>query len=729
MSCTTSTIEPDFELEFDLPMPVSVAIAQRAGRQLWLAKRHRDELRASGISDEMITASGIRTVSGEEVCRILNWSQDAGTVGTGWALPFDEPDADDCSYQVKLDEPRPRGGDIIKYESPLGSGNRAYFPPGFDSSKGTRIIVTEGGKKSLSAIAHGLNCLGLTGCWNWQKPRRRDDSGRAYGSRQLIDDLAAISWANRSVVIAFDSDAVEKRSVELGQQRLAEMLAKHGAEVKVARLPHGEGGRKLGLDDAIVELGIEAVQEILDAAQEPELPELSWPDLARLFVELRFSYFGEPTIRYWRHVLWRWVDNHYEEVEDDEIKVAAHQFLEDIAWKPNRNAVAEVVAALKAVVAIDSMVEPPSSLEAHDGELPGTPLVFSDQIAFLNFDESLLQAPLPTTSIRPAWFCTGGRSFPYQPHATCPHWNGFLERSLPDPVARRLLRQWCGYLLSGRTHLHKILLLHGAWRGGKSIIADTMSRLIGESAVATSSLSQLSGEFGLSALIGKQLLLVPDAQNRGDCVGAVERVKAISGCDRLDVNRKHKPILTGVRLQTRIVITCNVLPRFLDPSGALHYRLLIVHFPISFAGREDLSLPGKVQEELPGIFNWAYEGWLDLRLSGFVTPPSSADILARAEHTLSPIKAFLDDCCAIGPGQQVLTDDLWAAWQQWCGDSRHQPGNKQKLGSDLSGALPAVVRKQLRFCGQQRYSYLGVSLNGDGSALLHRWHLAPHRRA
>ena len=264
---------------------------------------------------------------------------------------------------------------------------------------------------------------------------------------------------------------------------------------------------------------------------------------------------------------------------------------------------------------------------------------------------------------------------------------------------------------------------------GYPIIAETMSQLIGVSAVATSWLSQLSGDFGLSALIGKQLLLVPDAQNRGECIGAVERLKAISGCDRLDVNRKHKPILTSVRLQTRIVITCNQLPRFLDPSGALHYRMLIIHFPISFAGREDLSLPGKIQEELPGIFNWAYEGWLDLRLSGFVTPPSSADILARAEHTLSPIKAFLDDCCDIAPGHQVLTDDLWAAWQQWCGDSRHQPGNNQKLGSDLSGALPAVERKQLRFCGQQRYFYVGVSLNGEGAALMHRWHLATYRRA
>jgi len=674
-------------------------------------------------------SSGIRTVSGEEMRRMLNWTQADGDAGGGWAIPFDDPAAHDCYWRVKPDKPRTRGDHLIKYESPVGSGNRAYRPPGFDDSKGKPIVITEGEKKALSAMSHGLNCLGLTGVWNWQKPRKRDDMGQAYGDRQLIDDLAGIAWANREVVVAFDSDAAINRQVELAQQRLAEMLAQRGAKVKIARLPQGAGNKKLGLDDAIVTLGIEAVKDIIDAAQVPQLPELSWPDLARLFVDMYFSCSGEPTVRYWRHSFWRWTVNHYEEVDEGEIKIAAYGFLEEVAKKPCRAAVAEVVAALKAVVAIYSTVEPPTLLDGYDTEPLGTPLVFADQVAFLDFNKNWRNAQLRATPVSPAWFCTGGRDFAYEPDATCPNWDGFLERSLRDSLARRLLQQWFGYVLSGRTHFQKILVLHGAPRSGKSIIADAMSQLVGVSAVGTSSLSQLSGEFGLSALIGKQLLVVPDAQNRGECIGAVERLKAISGCDRLDVNRKHKPIQTGVRLQTRIVITCNQLPRFLDPSGALHHRLLIVHFPISFAGHEDLSLSAKVKEEMPGIFNWAHEGWLDLSISGFVTPSSSLDILARAEHTLSPIKAFLEECCAIVPGGKVLTDNLWAAWQQWCANSRHQPGNKQKLGSDLSGALPGVVRKLSRVAGQRRYFYVGVDLNSEGKALMVNWQRAAYRRA
>ena len=729
MSCTTSTIEPDFELEFDLPIPVSPAIAEWAGRRVWLARRHRDELLASDISEEMITASGIRTVFGADVCQMRRWGQDGSNVGYGWAIPFDDPDAENCYWRVKPDESRRRGDHTVKYESPVGSSNRAYRPPGFDDSKGKLIVITEGEKKTLCAISHGINCLGLTGVWNWQKRRKRDDNDRAYGSRQLIDDLAAIHWANREVIIAFDSDAVEKRGVELAQQRLAEKLAKHGAKVKVARLPGGKDDRKLGLDDAIMELGVDAVRDILDAAQKPELPKLSWPDLARMLINECFSRYGETTIRYWRHSFWRWANNHYDEVDDKSIQIEAYRFLEQIHWRSNRNAAAEVLTALQAEVAIDARTEPPLFVEPRSWEPPGTPLFFDDRTAFLDFDEQVLRSPLPTMDRHPGWFCTGSRSFPYEPYATCPTWDRLLESSLPDPVARRLLQQWFGYLISGRMHHHKILLLNGAGRAGKSIIRETMSQLVGSSVTATTTLKEMGGQFGLSQLVGKQLLLVPDTQDRGSCLGAVERLKAISGCDSLDINRKHKPILTNIRLQTRIVITSNQLPRFLDPTGGLFSRLLIVYFPISFKGREDETIPPGVRAELPGVFNWAYEGWLDLRVTGFVEPPSSADALARAERVMSPIKAFLDDYCQIGTGEKVLVDSIWCAWQKWCKDTGHHSGNKEKLGNDLSGALPEVQRRQLRCGGQRAYFYVGVTLNDAGGALLQEWKRQAYRLA
>ena len=714
----------------ELVLPVPIAVPHCQPPQCPLASHHLNELHASGISDEVIRTSSVRSVEGQVICWMLNWERDPAGVGSGWAIPFDDPESEDCYWRLKLDQPRDAAGRQIKYESPVGSSNRAYFPPGFDHSPGALIVITEGEKKALSAATHEINCLGLTGCWNWQKARQRNDEGRAYGQRQFIDDLAQINWAKRAVIICFDSDAAEKRSVELAQQRLAESLAKRGANVRIARLPCGAGGRKLGLDDALVELGIASVRQILEAADKPELPKLSWPDVARLLIEEEFSVGSDPALRYWRDTFWQWSGRHYEEVNKESLANEAYRFLERIGLSPTRNTAAEVVAGLKAEVEVNGRREPPCHLDPADISSLGTPLTFANQILFVDFDRVTAGDQLESMAPSPAWFCTGSRDYCYDAQATCPTWQAFLESSLPDPDARRLLQQWAGYLVSGRMDRHKLMVLIGAKRAGKSLIASTFADLMGQSATATSTLKALGDSFGLWPLLGKQLLLVPDAQDRGSCLSAVERLKAITGCDRLGVNRKHLPILNNIFLQTRIVLTCNQLPRFLDPSGALHHRLLVVNFERSFAGKEDRSLPGAIRRELPGIFSWAIRGWEDLRTTGyFVEPRSSQAVLAEAKHVLSPISAFLEECCELDANTSVQIDSLWKAWQAWCKQTGHQSGSQSKLGTDLRAVFPAIERNQLRVDGKPRYFYRGLQLSEDGESLRADYSRAGYRRA
>ena len=695
-----------------------------------LKQPHVDEMHASGISDEVLKTSGVRTVSGEDACGMLGWSEEGNDVSTGWAIPFDDPSKENCYWRVKLDTPRIKEGREIKYESPVGTSNRAYFPPGFDKSDGTRFIITEGEKKALCAITNGINCIGLTGCWNWQKPRKRDDDGRAYGSRQLIDDLNELEWTNRDVVICFDSDIVEKESVAMAEQKLVEVLAIRGANVRVARIPSGPNDKKLGLDDAIVELGIDSVKGILEAAEVPETPDFTWLDKARLFIEEEFSYLSEPTVRYWRDTPWKWNGRHYGKMSKEELSNAAYRFMDSRGWNANRNRAAELVKAVEVETEVESSIDPPCYLDRSDTDIPGTPLVFDDQVVFVDFDDYYTGAPYTVAEASPTFFCTGSRDYSWDPAATCPTWEEFLESSLPDFEERYFLQQWFGYLLSGRMDHQKLLILVGAKRAGKSIIANVMSKIVGDSATATSSLGALGENFGLWPLLDKQLLLIPDAQDRGSCISAVERLKAITGCDGLIVDRKFLPALSNVHLKTRVVITCNQLPRFLDPSGALHNRTLLLNFQQSFAGREDRSLAERIKAEMPGILNWALVGWENLNdYGGFVTPPSSEDLLKEAEETFSPINAFLAECCDEDASYKVPVNDVWKAWQEWSKSSKYQCGNIAKMGADLRGARPSLERKQLRCNGSQTYHYVGIKLNLHGETVLRQYASAMYRHA
>jgi hypothetical protein len=100
-----------------------------------------------------------------------------------------------------------------------------------------------------------------------------------------------------------------------------------------------------------------------------------------------------------------------------------------------------------------------------------------------------------------------------------------------------------------------------------------------------------------------------------------QELKSISGEDAVDIHRKGLPPLTGVKLPTRIVIVSNDPPKFCDPSGALDRRIMSPHTHRSFCGQEDITLTNTLLRELPGILNWAIEGWERLQSRGCFEAP------------------------------------------------------------------------------------------------------------
>src|SRR3954447_16808437 len=98
----------------------------------------------------------------------------------------------------------------------------------------------------------------------------------------------------------------------------------------------------------------------------------------------------------------------------------------------------------------------------------------------------------------------------------------------------------------------------------------------------------------------------------------------------------------------------NVRPQLADPSGALPSRFVILKTAASFLGREDHGLTDKLLAELPGILNWSVQGYRRLRERGrFIEPASAQEALEQLELLGSPIKAFLSECCEVGPGLSV----------------------------------------------------------------------------
>jgi hypothetical protein len=254
-----------------------------------LLPQHWRDLHKSGISREQVAAAGIYSLNDPHQAKdLLGWKYSAAKLGPFLAFPFPEPATGRVTgfFRLKPDRPRKSKGETVKYESPIGKGNRAYFPPrtlrALDDPS-AEWLVTEGEKKALKADQEAFLCIGLTGVESWSKKRQKVDA-KAVGGRELIDDLASLRWDGRKTYIAFDSDIAEKESVQRAEWALAEALREKGAVVRVIRIPPGPPGpdgkpTKQGLDDFLVAQGAEALRKLLDSAKAPAPPEDKRPKI------------------------------------------------------------------------------------------------------------------------------------------------------------------------------------------------------------------------------------------------------------------------------------------------------------------------------------------------------------------------------------------------------------------------------------------------------------------
>ncbi|MBC3993514.1 hypothetical protein H8N00_32520, partial [Streptomyces sp. AC563] len=321
------------------------------------------------------------------------------------------------------------------------------------------------------------------------------------------------------------------------------------------------------------------------------------------------------------------------------------------------------------------------------------------------------------TELTPEFFNLVSVPFDYQPDATAPAWETFLQRAWPDDQASiDALQEWFGYVLSGRTDQQKIMLIVGPTRSGKGTIARVLASLVGAGNMAGPTLASLGSNFGLSPLLGKSLGVISDARLSGrDGHQVVERLLTISGEDTIDVDRKFREPWTG-KLPVRLMILSNELPNFGDSSGVIARRFVVLNMTVSWLGKEDTALTGKLTAEMPGILNWALNGLARLERTGRLTePPSSLEAVTTMQDTASPTSAFVRECCRTGPACEVSADALWNAWKNWAEDNGVTTSTRAMMARNLQSVVPQLRRIRPRGPdGKQVPTYHGITLDsGD----------------
>lgn len=208
---------------------------------------HLADLRKSGLLDEIISKAGIESVMPHDIDKGIGFPTFAKSA---YKIQYSKNYSRFKMFYAEADKINPKTGEERpKYLVPKGSLNRLYVPPMFDKSifedAKRPLHITEGEKKTLKANQEGIDCIGISGLWNFTQK-----------DKSLIPDFDTIDFRGRTVYINPDNDwrNINKngtpKNLSIAVYRLADALILRGAIVFVVNLPKSE--QKIGLDDYLI---------------------------------------------------------------------------------------------------------------------------------------------------------------------------------------------------------------------------------------------------------------------------------------------------------------------------------------------------------------------------------------------------------------------------------------------------------------------------------------------
>ena len=290
----------------------------------------------------------------------------------------------------------------------------------------------------------------------------------------------------------------------------------------------------------------------------------------------------------------------------------------------------------------------------------------------------------------------------YDPEATCPRWNQFIDEVM---VGRknvgRYLQKAIGYALSGDTSLECLFIMFGpTTRNGKTTTIETILRVM--------------DEYGRSA---KPDMLATN-YFRGQSNGSSDDVARLAGARFVGISEMEQTInasltkqLTGngsitarflyegyfeFHLQAKIFIDTNHLPNVTDRTLFESGRLKIIPFTRHFEDHEqDKSLKTTLMqpENLSGILNWCIEGYKLFKAEGLNEPDEVKAATEEYRVDSDRIAQFMQQCLKKEKSSEIKASNIYSRYKEWCCDNGFKYESSQNFYKRLSLEYRIVKRR------------------------------------
>lgn len=288
----------------------------------------------------------------------------------------------------------------------------------------------------------------------------------------------------------------------------------------------------------------------------------------------------------------------------------------------------------------------------------------------------------------PGDYCSIIMDYDYDPAAKCPVWENFIEDVTDEEPRRQEILQFiAGYVLFPDCRHQKVFILVGSGGNGKSVYLEIIQKLFGSENVTHVEPTGLAAEFQRIRLKDSLLNIGSDINSdfsRGEIREWLLKIADGTSIQACYKGMNHVDFIPRCKL----VYACNAMPTAEIVNG-LNRRMQFVDFPCQYVEtpdpanpkqrQRDINIINKLDNELPGIFNWAYSGYKLLRTVGYFTDaPEQAELIQQFEQTSNPVLVFCEDHSDNFHGT-IPRKEIYDWYKWWCEDTGHKPLSREKF--------------------------------------------------
>jgi putative DNA primase/helicase len=636
-----------------------------------LTPEHADFLAEHAVLPEIADLFGVFSVTQiSDLPEGFEWAADRAVPAI--AFPWYTPGGVEA-IQLKPDTPVQVDGEKRPRKYLQAKGVGSLLGEMREDTGSDLVLIVEGTKQALATVGYtdSGSVYAVAGCRNWSV------------DGIPVTDLGVVE--GKRVIVAFDADIETNRDVWVAAERFTVALKAEGAtEVSYLIVP---GGAKTSLDDVLGARAHEKrapyLSRLLEMAQ-PKLPprpaQTSATTLGNPYIDprnggLQAAKLSEAVLDRYPAALTQ--EDRVAVYRDGAYRIEGSAFLGALAGllgdhyrKPHRGSVEEYTVGVLSEAGI--------RLPTHT----------TDAVA--NVANGMLD--LVTGALKPhdpAYLSSIQFPVVYDPEATCPVYEAWLEAVIPGQVED--LEETAAQMLDPSRTPAKALFLYGPSRSGKSTFLRILSEVAGVQNTSAVTLHQLSGDrFAAANVFGKALNCAADLSAAH--VEDMSVFKTMTGEDMIMANRKYGGQFTFTN-RALFAFSANELPTVGESSRAYAERVKPFRFSRSFAGSEDPTIEDAIRGEHSGILNRWLAAWQRRNARGR-SLETDAVVMHDFETRSDRVRQWLDEVClvvseshtgVVSTGSVVQAEmgtgkrELAKAFNAWAAENHAPPMGERKI--------------------------------------------------